>query len=98
MEKGIKIILSILFFICLADMPYGYYMFVRTVAMIGFAILAYMAFQEDKGIIGILFIGLVILFQPIFKIPLGRTLWNIVDVIVGLWLLISSFTKKEEEL
>jgi hypothetical protein len=29
MEKIIKIGLAILFFLCLADMPYGYYQFVR---------------------------------------------------------------------
>jgi len=30
---------------------------------------------------------LALLFQPFFKISLGRTLWNIVDVIVGIGLL-----------
>ena len=40
-STGIKIILAILFFLCLADMPYGYYQFVRFAGLIGFVILAY---------------------------------------------------------
>jgi len=36
---------------------------------------------------------LALLFQPFFKISLGRELWNVVDVIVGIGLLISAFRK-----
>jgi len=88
-EKVIKIVLAILFFLCLLDMPYGFYELVRFLALVGFAILAYISNkQEDKtGVI--IYIGLALLFQPFFKIALGRVLWNIVDVIVGLGLLLS---------
>ena len=40
MENAIKIILAILFFICLADMPYGYYQIVRFAGMLGFVFLS----------------------------------------------------------
>jgi len=93
----IKIILSILFFLCLLDMPYGYYMLVRIMAMMGFSILAYYMYKEERNIEMIVYICLAILFQPIFKIPLGRLLWNIVDVIVGLGLIVSIFLKKPKE-
>lgn len=95
MEKIIKIALAILLFLCLAKMPYGFYQLVRFIAMIGFAILAFQAFQNEKQIELIIFIALAILFQPIIKIALGRELWNIVDVIVGIGLLISSYTTKK---
>ena len=39
----------------------------------------------------ILFIALALLFQPFFKIALGRTIWNIVDVLVAVFLLGSIF-------
>ena len=32
--------------------------------------------------------GLALLFQPFFKIALGREMWNVVDVIVGAILLV----------
>ena len=44
---GLKIALAALFFLCLLDMPYGYYQLVRFVALAGFAILAYKA--NEKG-------------------------------------------------
>ncbi len=47
MERIIKIFLSLLLFLCLADMPYGYYQFVRFAGLVGFAILAYQADRND---------------------------------------------------
>jgi len=97
MKIIIKIILAILFFLCLLDMPYGYYMLVRVLAMTGFSILAYYMHKEERDLEMIIYICLAILFQPIVKIPLGRVLWNIVDVIVGLGLIISIFFEKSKE-
>lgn len=83
----IKIILAILLFLCLLDMPYGYYQFVRFVALIGFGILAYKANEQNKKTEMIVYGGLALLFQPFIKIALGREMWNIVDVIVGIALI-----------
>ena len=96
MDKAIKIILAVLFFLCLADMPYGFYQFVRFAGLIGFAILAYKAYEQDRQTEMIIYGGLALLFQPFFKIALGREMWNIVDVIVGIGLLISIFMKPKE--
>jgi hypothetical protein len=91
MENAIKVILSILFFVCLIDLPYGYYQFVRFAALVGFLILAYQASGKANRVEMVIYICLSILFQPIFKISLGREIWNVVDVIVGLGLLVSIF-------
>ncbi len=96
MEKAIKIILAILFFICLADMPYGYYQLVRFCGLIGFSILAYDANKQGKQTEMIIYGSLALLFQPFFKIVLGRQMWNIVDVLIGVGLLISIFMKPKE--
>jgi hypothetical protein len=93
MIKTIKIVMAVLFFVCLADMPYGYYELVRFVGLLGFAILAYSAKQEGREIEMIVYAALALLFQPFIKISLGRTIWNIVDVIVGIALIVSLFTK-----
>ena len=84
----IRFILAILLFICLLDMPYGYFQLVRYLAMIGFSILAYDSYQKGKQTQAIIFLCLVILFQPLLKISLGRQIWNWVDAIVGIWLLV----------
>lgn len=91
MNNVIKFFLGILFFLCLADMPYGYYQLVRFVALVGFAILAYTANEQGHKTEVIIYICLAILFQPLIKIALGRQLWNIIDVIVGVVLLASIF-------
>jgi hypothetical protein len=95
MERTIKILLAILLFLCLADMPYGFYQFVRFVGVIGFAILAYQANEQGRQTEMIIYGGLALLFQPFFKIALGREIWNIVDVIVGVGLIVSIFIKNK---
>ncbi len=81
-QTTIKIILSILFFLCLAKMPYGYYQFVRFIALTGFAILAYNANEKGNKMEAIIFVALALLFQPFIKIAFGREIWNIIDVVV----------------
>jgi hypothetical protein len=83
---------------CLLDMPYGYYELVRFISMVGFGILAYKAQQQNRMIEIIVYGSLALLFQPFFKIALGRELWNIVDVIVGIGLFLTIFldTKRKK--
>jgi hypothetical protein len=94
MEKTIKIVLAALLLLCLLEMPYGYYQFVRFVSMAGFAYLAYSANEKNHKNELFLYITLALLFQPFFKIALGRTIWNIIDLVVGISLLVSSRTSK----
>ncbi len=95
MERTIKILLALLFFLCLADMPYGFYQFVRFIGLVGFAILAYQANQQNNQTEALIYGALALLFQPFFKISLGRELWNVIDVVVGLGLLVSIFFKNK---
>lgn len=67
-------------------MPYGYYQMVRVLSMVGFGILALSA-KEDKE--RWIYIVLCLLFQPFIKVAFGRVLWNIVDVVVAIGLLIN---------
>jgi hypothetical protein len=72
LSNAIKIVLAILFFLCLADMPYGFYQFVRFAGLIGFAVLTYQKNQHGGQTEMIIYSGLALLFQPILKIPLCR--------------------------
>ena len=96
LQPIIKIILGILYFLCLLDMPYGFYQFVRFIALIGFGILAYKVNEENRNTEMIIYGGLALLFQPFFKIALGRLMWNIVDVIVGIGLIASLFMNRSK--
>lgn len=86
--KHLKFILAIALLLCLAPMPYGYYMLVRFFAMIVFGLMVYRYYQEKKENLVIVFGALAILFQPIIKIPLGRVVWNVVDIAVAVVLVI----------
>ena len=96
MTTLIKITLAILLLLCLMDMPYGYYQLVRWAAMVGFAILAYHASEAKRNKEVIIYVGLALLFQPFFKVALGRPLWNMMDVLVAfglIWTMIPRKTK-----
>lgn len=93
----LKVIIAILLFFCLLDMPYGFYQLVRFAAMLGFAYLAFSINEQSNKNEVLVYIALAILFQPFVKIALGRTLWNIVDVIVGIGLLFSLVTHKTKK-
>ena len=92
----LKLTLSVLFFLCLLKMPYGYYQAVRFIGMLGFILLAYFSKKQNYKIEVIIYISLALLFQPFIKVALGRTVWNIVDVIVSAGLIISLFVKPKK--
>lgn len=95
MTKAISVVLAGLFLLCLADMPYGYYQFIRFAGLVGFAVLAYDSFKSDQQKLAIVHACLALLFQPFVKVALGRTLWNIVDVIVAIFVLVSVFINRK---
>jgi hypothetical protein len=93
MKNLLKILLAILLFICLVDMPYGYYQFVRFFSMSYFLYQGIELNNLGRKNLSYIYFLLALLFQPFFKIALGRELWNFVDVVVGLGLFLSIFIK-----
>lgn len=81
----LKIIVSIMFVICLYKMPYGYFKLVRFVGMASFIWFAYLDNAKKNESLAIFWVCSAILINPIIKIAFGRTIWNIVDVA---WVLI----------
>ena len=81
MKPILKLVIAVLLLLCLADMPYGFYQLVRFAAT-----LAYDSFKGKEDGKGFIFAVLALLFQPFFKIALGRTIWNVVDVLVAIML------------
>ena len=97
--KQVYLILAALMLLCLAPMPYGYFQLVRFVAMVVFGLMAYQYYCRNKSIAATVFGVLALLFQPIYKIALGRATWNVIDVVVaalliGLFVLEKQLEKK----
>lgn len=93
----IKIVLALLFFLCLLYMPYGFYQFVRFSALIAFGILSFDSYKNGFTYQMILYLVLALLFQPFIKVALGRSLWNILDVIIGIGLILSIILEKNKK-
>ena len=96
-ENLIKLALAALLLICLFHMPYGYYQLVRFIAVVGFAILAYYEYERKSIPLVIVFVGLMVLFQPLATIPLGRQVWNVVDVVLAVGLVVTVFVTKAKK-
>lgn len=90
MTKSIKITLVILLFLCVLNMPYGYYQFVRIACVLGFSLLAYESYKSNNDTnMAILYFFLVLVFQPFNTVGLNKTTWNLIDIIVSIGLLTS---------
>lgn len=98
MQK-LQFILALALLLCLAPMPYGYYVLVRYGSAVVFGIMAYQYYLEKKENLALTWGALAVLFQPLIKIPLGRTVWNIVDVIVAIilfFIILRTHSKKKD--
>lgn len=75
--------------LCLLPMPYGYYTLTRLFVVLYFGYLALTVRRNTKNSqrFILFYVGIIILFQPFVKLPLGRNLWNVVDVALAIWIL-----------
>lgn len=92
-----KFILAGMLLLCLAPLPYGYYQLVRFVTMVAFVIFAFDYYKANKTELAIVCGGVALLFQPFIKIALGRALWNVVDVVIAVALIIVALTEREKK-
>ncbi len=96
--KKLKIILIVGLLIALIpNIPYGYFNILRLYAVVIFSIMAIQTPKSKQNTKNLQFVGyivLIILFQPLIRIPLGRFIWNIIDVAVAIWLLLDINKKK----
>ncbi len=95
MISSVKIFLIVILLACLFKMPYGYYQFIRLASAAGFIFLANESADNKNRIWLYIYISLAILFQPIIKFSLGRDMWNIVDIVVAVFLIFSLFSGKK---
>ena len=70
-----------------APLPYGYYTLLRLVVTIVFVWAAYVAYQGKHSILPYAYGLLALLFNPIVPIYLDKTLWAVMDILAGIFLL-----------
>ena len=65
--------------------------------MVVFAVMAYQYSEKKQEGLMVVFGALALLFQPFCKIALGRTVWNIVDIIIAAFLIWLWFKRKRQD-
>lgn len=80
--------LSIILLLSLLPLPYGFYNILRLVTAIIAVCWAVKFAEQEKTTLAIIAAGVALLFQPFFMISLDKMTWNIIDVLLAVFLII----------
>ena len=87
-KKPVTIAAIVLLLLAILPWPYGYYIFLRWVIFLVSGFLVYLTHILKKTFWVALFTLIVILFNPIVRIPLDREIWQVIDLIVAILFLV----------
>lgn len=93
-ERTIEGVLFLLLLLGLVKANYGYYQALRTLISFGFAFMSFTNFKKCSKRKAFVFLALLIVYQPLFSLALGRELWVFLDIVVACFIaydLFSSF-------
>ena len=90
----VKIGLVVILLSCLLPLPYGAFELIRFAALIGFGYLAYKHYKSHNEGKALVFGALALLIQPFFKLSFGRSIWNLVDVAIVIFIIYLLVKKK----
>lgn len=81
----LPIIIAIVLFISIADLPYGFYTFMRIVVPLLSVIYLYFAYmdKEEFNLMLIPNIIITILWNPILPVYMDKGTWVLIDIIAG---------------
>jgi len=91
----VAVVASLFLFAALIDgWPYGFFTILRFVVFTATAYIAWMAYGQRKEKWVWIFGFLAVLFNPFIIIHLNREIWSVIDLIVGIFMIISVFIFK----
>lgn len=93
LEK-MSVIAAGLLLLCLLPLPYGLYILFRLVIAVIAGIWAYRAYMAGRVTEAVIAGVVALVFQPFFKLMLGRLLWCVVDVILIVFLILIFMRKR----
>lgn len=82
----LPLIIAAILFISIAELPYGFYTFMRIAVPILSAIYLFCSYaeKEEFNLMMIPNILIVILWNPIFPVYLDKDTWIIIDLVAGI--------------
>lgn len=85
-------------FIGIFRLPIEYYTFLRILISIGALLVLYNTLSSKQHYFSIIFLVILILFNPVFPIYLYRkNIWIPIDIITGILFLLISFVERKEQ-
>ena len=93
-RQKIQVAGAITLLLCLLPLPYGFYTLVRIITTVISGYLAYVYYSNSRKELALTFLIIAIIFQPLFKLGLGRDVWLVVDVAVAILLLVLALRKR----
>ncbi len=95
--KVFLVICALCCFVAILKLPIEYYTFLRTIVSLGALLLIYVWTKQKNYALTVVFVIILILFNPLFPVYLHRkSIWIPLDIITGLLFLIFAFYKKSE--
>lgn len=86
---------ALLLFIAMAELPIGYYTFLRIAITIGSISVIIFEFEKGFNFWSITFVFMAIIFNPLFPVYLNdKQMWMPIDIIGGLLFLMKSILIK----
>lgn len=95
-KKNIALLIATTFlFVALFNgWPYGFFTLLRFVVFASSVYVAWMAYESQKEKWVWIFGFLAVLFNPFIVIHLDHEIWSVIDLIVGVFMIISLFALK----
>lgn len=89
----LPLVIATILFISIAELPYGFYTFMRIVVPILSGIYLFFAYmqEEEFSLMLIPNIIIVILWNPVFPIYLDKDTWMVIDFIAGISQIVMAF-------
>lgn len=89
--KKASLCLAVALIVCLLKMPYGFYTIIRLATAIVMGCWAVRFSSQSRWSLTVISGSIVLLFQPILPIALDRFTWNVVDILLAIFLLVIVF-------
>jgi outer membrane protein assembly factor BamB len=89
------IVTATMLFIAIASLPYQYYNALKIIVSVASIYAVILSHRYQKKLVILPFIITTILFNPLVPFSLTRNIWMIIDIICGVWFIISILVLKK---
>jgi hypothetical protein len=89
--RYLSILVACFLLLAVLELPYGYYTLLRIIVCIYSALIAVLAYTQDKRFWVIPLALIALLFNPLMPIYFDKEIWIVLDIVVAVFYLIFSF-------